>query len=347
MIEKNISVKSYNTFGINAYADWFTTFNSVEELGKLLESGQQIANNHQNSILILGGGSNLLFISDFEGIIFKNDIKGIHIVKEDAHHVYVQAGAGENWHQFVLYCIEHNLAGVENLSLIPGNVGATPMQNIGAYGVEIKDVFYSLEAYHIKDKRIVNFTLNDCEFGYRESVFKRKFKGQFVITSVTYRLNQVPTFKTSYGAIEQELKKMGVKELSIKAISQAVINIRSSKLPDPAVIGNAGSFFKNPEIGSHEFHELAGMFPGIVGYDLPNGNVKLAAGWLIEQCGPSAGTSWKGYRKGDAGCHEKQALVLVNYGNATGREIFDLSEEILQSVKAKFGVMLEREVNIV
>jgi len=354
MIEKNISVKSYNTFGINAYANWFVTFNSVEELDKVLESGQQITNNQQNSILILGGGSNLLFISNFEGIILKNDIKGIHIVKEDAQHVYVQAGAGENWHQFVLYCIEHNLAGVENLSLIPGNVGATPIQNIGAYGVEIKDVFYSLEAYHIKDKRIVNFTLNDCEFGYRESVFKRKLKDQFVITSVTYRLNRVPTFKTSYGAIEQEMEKMGVKEISIKAISQAVINIRSSKLPDPAVIGNAGSFFKNPEISSSQFAVLSSQFPTIVGYPLPNGNVKLAAGWLIEQCGPSAGispgkngASWKGYRKGDAGCHEKQALVLVNYGNATGSEIYDLSEEILQSVKAKFGVGLEREVNII
>ena len=347
MIEKNISVKAYNSFGINAYANWFTTFNSVEELCKLLEPDKQIKNNNQNSILILGGGSNLLFISNFNGIILKNEIKGIHIVKEDAHHVYVQAGAGENWHQFVLYCIDHNLAGVENLSLIPGNVGASPMQNIGAYGVEIKDVFYSLEAYHIKDKKLVNFTLNDCEFGYRESVFKRKFKDQFVITNVTYRLNRVPKFNTSYGAIEQELEKMGVKKLSIKAISQAVINIRSSKLPDPVVIGNAGSFFKNPEIGSSKFAILSSQFPKIVGYPLANGNVKLAAGWLIEQCGPTNRTSWKGFRKGDAGCHEKQALVLVNYGNATGSEIYNLSEDILQSVKAKFGVELEREVNIV
>lgn len=347
LIENNIPLKSYNTFAINAYAKSLASFNSVENLGELIRSQQQIINNQQNSLLILGGGSNILFTSNFDGLILKNEIRGIKIVKEDEHHIYIQAGAGENWHQFVLFCIEHNLAGVENLSLIPGNVGASPMQNIGAYGVEIKDVFHSLEAYHIKDKRLVTFTLNDCEFGYRESVFKKKFKNEFVITSVTYRLNRIPDYHISYGAISQELEKMGVKDLSIRAISQAVINIRSSKLPDPKLIGNAGSFFKNPEISSHQFHELKRMFPDIVGYDLPNGNVKLAAGWLIEQCGPSAGISWKGYRKGDAGCHEKQALVLINYGNATGTEIYDLSEEILQSVKAKFGVVLEREVNIV
>ena len=229
-----------------------------------------------------------MFTRNFDGLILKNEIKGIKIIKEDEHHIYIQAGAGENWHQFVLFCIEHNLAGVENLSLIPGNVGASPMQNIGAYGVEIKDVFHSLEAYHIHDKKMVNFTLNDCEFGYRESVFKKKFKNEFVIMDVTFRLNRIPNFNISYGAIGQELEKMGVKDLSLQAVSQAVINIRSSKLPDPAVIGNAGSFFKNPEISGSQFAILSSKFPGIVGYDLPNGNVKLAAGWLIEQCG------WKG-----------------------------------------------------
>ena len=346
-IENNISLKTYNSFAINAFAKEVKTFNSVEVLAKLLEYGQQIKNNVNDSILILGGGSNLLFTSKFEGLILKNEIKGIRVVKEDEHHVYVQAGAGESWHKFVLYCIEHGLAGVENLSLIPDNVGASPMQNIGAYGVEIKDVFYSLEAYHIKDKKLVNFTLNDCEFGYRESVFKRKLKSQFVITSVIYRLNKILKFNTSYGAIDKELERMGVKELSIKAVSDAVINIRRSKLPDPAVIGNAGSFFKNPEISISQFAMLNSQFASIVGYNLPNGNVKLAAGWLIEQCGPQPGISWKGFRRGDAGCHEKQALVLVNYGNATGKEIYDLSEEILQSVKVKFGVVLEREVNII
>lgn len=340
-VQKNILIKPYNSFGISVYANQFATFNSVDELAELLEFKQLPTANSHPSTLILGGGSNILFTKNYAGLVFKNEIKGIKIIKEDEHHIYVQAGAGENWHQFVLYCIKHGLAGVENLSLIPGNIGASPMQNIGAYGVEIKDVFYSLEAYHIRDKKMVNFTLNDCEFGYRESVFKRKLKDEFVIMDVTFRLNRIADYKVSYGAIGQELEKMGVQDLSIQAISQAVINIRSSKLPDPAVIGNAGSFFKNPEISSSQFAVLSLQFAGIVGYDLPHGNVKLAAGWLIEQCG------WKGFRKGDAGCYEKQALVLVNYGNATGNEIYNLSEEILQSVKVKFGVVLEREVNIV
>ncbi len=346
-VQKNISIKGYNTFAINAYASLFAAFSSVNELGELLEFKQPETTNHKLPTLILGGGSNILFTKDFDGLVLKNELKGIKEVKEDEHHIYVQVGAGENWHQFVLHCIKKGWAGVENLSLIPGNVGASPMQNIGAYGVEIRDVFYSLEAFHIRDKKSVTFTLNDCEFGYRESVFKKKFKNEFVIANVTFRLNRIPDYNITYGAIGKELEQMRVKDLSLQAVSQAVINIRSSKLPDPAVIGNAGSFFKNPEISSHEFHELTRMFPGIIGYSLPNGNVKLAAGWLIEQCGPSTGISWKGYRKGDAGCHQKQALVLVNYGNATGGEIFDLSEEILQSVKTKFGVELEREVNIV
>ena len=215
------------------------------------------------------------------------------------------------------------------------------MQNIGAYGVELKDVFYELEAFHLHEKKLVKFSLNDCRFGYRESVFKRKLKDQFIITSVTYRLNKVPHFNTSYGAIEQELAAMGVQQLSIQAISQAVINIRGSKLPDPSVIGNAGSFFKNPEITQQQFDGIKAAFPNVIGFALSNGNVKLAAGWLIEQCG------WKGYRKGDAGCHAKQALVLVNYGKATGKEIFDLSTEIVASVQQKFDVVLEREVNII
>ncbi|HMI77777.1 MAG TPA: UDP-N-acetylmuramate dehydrogenase [Ferruginibacter sp.] len=333
-IKENISLKSFNTFGIDVSAKYFAPFNSVNELHELLEFDKR-------ATLILGGGSNILFTKDIDGLVIKNEIVGIKEIKEDEHHVYVQAGAGVNWHHFVLHCIHNGWAGVENLSLIPGNVGASPMQNIGAYGVEIRDVFFSLEAFHIGDKKILNFSLNDCEFGYRESVFKRKFKNEFVITNVTYRLNRIPDFNISYGAIEQELEKMGVKELSLQAVSQAVINIRSSKLPDPAVIGNAGSFFKNPEITNTQFSILKTQFPGIVGYELPHDKVKLAAGWLIEQAG------WKGVRKGDAGCHEKQALVLVNYGNAKGKEIYDLSEEILKSVKDKFGVGLEREVNII
>ena len=338
MFQENISLKPYNTFGIDVLAKYFARFSSVEELNLFTSNiSQQTSNNK----LILGGGSNILFTKNFDGYVLKNELKGIELVKEDETYYYVKAAAGENWHSFVMHCIEHNYAGLENLSLIPGNVGASPMQNIGAYGVEIKDVFENLEAYHINENIIQQFSLADCEFGYRESVFKRKYKDQFVIISVTYKLRKQPVFNTSYGAIEQELEKMGVKELSVQNISQAVINIRSSKLPNPAETGNAGSFFKNPEIRNSEYEKLKLEFPDIVGYHLPNGHVKLAAGWLIEQCG------WKGYRKGDAGCHAKQALVLVNYGNAKGNDIYDLSTEILQSVKRKFNIELEREVNIV
>lgn len=340
MVIENFSLKQYNTFGIDVIAKYFSTFSSIEGFEELLESKKLITHN-SSLITILGGGSNILFIKDVDGLVLKNDIKGIEQISEDENYVYVKAGAGENWHQLVLYCISNNLAGMENLSLIPGNVGASPMQNIGAYGVELKDVFYELEAFHLTEKKVVKFSLSDCGFGYRESVFKRKYKNQFVIVSVTYRLNKKPHFNTSYGAINQELESMGVHELSIQTISQAVINIRRSKLPDPAVIGNAGSFFKNPEISTAQFESLKNSFENIVGYALENGNVKLAAGWLIEQCG------WKGYRKGDAGCHAKQALVLVNYGNAKGSEIVGLSSEIIDSVRSKFGVTLEKEVNII
>jgi UDP-N-acetylmuramate dehydrogenase len=336
-IRENFSLKPYNTFGIDAKAKYFSSFDSVKSLEEILNSQFSIF----NSQLILGGGSNLLFTKDVDGIVLKNEIKGIEVIEQDDDFICVKAGAGINWHEFVLYCIQNNYAGVENLSLIPGSVGASPMQNIGAYGVEIKDVFHQLEAYHINKKILKTFSLNDCEFGYRESVFKRKYKNEFVITSVSFRLNKTPVFNTSYGAIQQELDKMGVKELTIQAISQAIISIRSSKLPDWKEVGNAGSFFKNPQIHQHEFHELKRIYPGIVGFPFGSEHTKLAAGWLIEQCG------WKGYKKGDAGCYEKQALVLVNYGKATGKEIFDLSEDIIQSVKNKFEVSLQREVNII
>jgi UDP-N-acetylmuramate dehydrogenase len=340
-IQENISLRPYNTFGIDARAKYFAVFKDVDELEELTSNLHPSTSSGPTSNFILGGGSNILLTKDFDGLVLKNEIKGITELHEDIDHVYVKAGAGENWHQFVLYCIGKNWGGIENLSLIPGNVGASPMQNIGAYGVEMDDLFWSLEAYHLKERKRVTFTKADCEFGYRESVFKGKYKDQFVILSVTCQLKKRPRFNTSYGAIEQELERMGVRELSIKAISDAVIHIRSSKLPDPKEIGNAGSFFKNPEIAASQFSLLQEKFPGIVGYSLPGGNVKLAAGWLIEQCG------WKGFRRGDAGCHAKQALVLVNYGNAKGSEIYKLSEEILQSVKEKFDVSLQREVNII
>jgi len=336
-IFKNYSLRDYNTFGIDAYAKYFAAFNSVDDLQSLLQSGEY----KNEPKLFLGGGSNILFTKKFDGLVLKNEIDGIKIIHEEEKYIYVKVGAGVNWHQFVLYCIHKNLAGVENLSLIPGSVGASPMQNIGAYGVEIKDVFFSLEAYQVLENRIITFTLNDCEFGYRESVFKKKYKDQFVILDVTFRLNKIPHYNISYGAIEDELKKMQVEKLSIKAISDAVINIRTSKLPDPKIIGNAGSFFKNPEINSQRLEHLLLTEPAMPSYKITDNSFKIPAGWLIEKCG------WKGYRNGDVGCYDKQALVLVNYGNARGSEIFNLSEEIRKSVYNEFGIMLQREVNII
>ena len=335
-IIENASLRPYNTFGIDVRARWLAEFASSEELGELIEWGGG------RGRLVLGGGSNILFTQDVDGLVLRNEIRGIELVDEDEDYVYVRAGAGENWHGFVEYCIARDWAGVENLSLIPGSVGAAPMQNIGAYGVEIKAVFYELEAWHIEERKVYTFTLNDCEFGYRESVFKRRFSGQFVIISVTFRLARKPVFHTSYGAIQEELERMGVKEPSIRAISQAVIAIRRSKLPDPAEIGNAGSFFKNPTIPDEQFDLLQAEYPEIVGYhNKGTDTTKLAAGWLIEQCG------WKGYRRGDAGVHARQALVLVNYGNAKGAELLQLSRDIANSVQEKFGVELETEVNII
>lgn len=334
---ENISLKPYNTFGIDARARYFAQFNNAEELDGLLDQRQR---NAAMNTWIWGGGSNILLTQDLNGWVMKNECKGIEEVHEDREYVYVKVGAGENWHQFVQYCTLRNWAGVENLSLIPGNVGAAPIQNIGAYGVEVRDTFLDLEAFHLEDRRILTFTNSDCRFGYRDSVFKQELKGQVAILNVTFRLKKHPVFHTSYGAITQELERMGVQQLSIQAISEAVIRIRQSKLPDPQFIGNAGSFFKNPEVSTQDFNNLREQFPAIVGYPVMGDRVKLAAGWMIEQCG------WKGFRKGDAGCHEKQALVLVNYGHATGKELFSLSEEILASVKTKFGVTLEREVNI-
>jgi UDP-N-acetylmuramate dehydrogenase len=336
-IQQNISLKTYNSFAVDVAAKHFAKLTSVSELDELLQPSFSAT---EIPPLVIGGGSNLLFTQDYNGLVIRNEMLGISVVREDAQHIYVRAAAGENWHLFVLYCIRNNFAGVENLSLIPGSVGASPIQNIGAYGVEIKDVFYELEAYSRDDNTLTTFSNNDCQFGYRESVFKRKYKGRFVITSVTFKLNKTPVFQTSYGALQQELEKMGVQHLSIAAISQAIVHIRQSKLPDPGTLGNAGSFFKNPTISATKFQNLQKEFTGIPGFPA-NDQVKVAAGWLIEQCG------WKGYRKGDAGCYEKQALVLVNYGKAKGEDIFNLSTEIMHSVEAKFGIVLEREVNVI
>jgi UDP-N-acetylmuramate dehydrogenase len=334
-IQHNISLKPFNTFGIEAFAESFVAVSSSEDILELLDNHQVDA----SRLFVLGGGSNILLTRDVKGTLLKNEIPGISLITEDEERIYVRVGAGVNWHSFVLYCLENNYACIENLALIPGNVGASPMQNIGAYGVELKDVFHSLEAVHIKDRKVVTFTKDECMFGYRDSVFKGRYKNQFVITSVTFSLLKNPVFHTSYGALQQELDKMNV-ALSIRAVAEAVMHIRRSKLPDPAVIGNAGSFFKNPTIGEQQFNELQKTYPELSGYRSGAG-FKIAAGWLIEQCG------WKGYRRGDAGCHARQALVLVNYDKATGDEILALSNDIIESVENKFNIKLEREVNII
>jgi len=335
-IFENYSLKNLNTFGINVSSRYFLACSSPEEIAEFLS----IPAYKSAPKLILGGGSNILFTKNFDGVVLKNNLKGIEQIKEDEDFYYVKSGAGENWHQLVMYCIKHNFAGVENLSLIPGNVGAGPMQNIGAYGVELKEVFFELEALNIETGSLERFNNSDCQFGYRESIFKHKAKNQYIITSVTLRLTKKPVYKISYGAIEKELETMGIKELSIEAISKAVCTIRSSKLPDPSKIGNAGSFFKNPVVSNEQFNALKSAYPEISGYKNSETETKLAAGWLIEQCG------WKGKSIGDAGVHKNQALVLVNYANASGKEIYDLSQKVLDSVKEKFGVQLEREVNI-
>jgi UDP-N-acetylmuramate dehydrogenase len=335
-IQENISLKPFNTFGIDVAAKYFARFDTVDTLQQILQSPAIKG----YPLLILGGGSNILLTANFEGVVLKNEIEGIALTKEDDDHVYLKVGAGVNWHEFVLYCLAHDYAGVENLALIPGSVGASPMQNIGAYGVEIKDVFHSLEAVNRQDLNTVVFYNEDCAFGYRESIFKNKCKDQFVITTVTYRLNKIPQYKTSYGAIQQALDGMGVSKLSIQDIAKAVMQIRNSKLPNPKEIGNAGSFFKNPEIPLADFETLQKTYPDIVGYPTTDYKVKVAAGWMIEKAG------WKGYRENDAGCHSKQALVLVNHGNATGTAIFALSEKIIADVHQQFGIYLHREVNI-
>lgn len=340
-IHENYSLKKLNTFGIDASAKYFLEADSVSEIQNFLDNKTSSPfRNGASSLLILGGGSNLLFTKNYDGVVLRNNIQGIELLKEDPDHYYVKVGAGEKWHEFVMYCIQKNFAGVENLSLIPGSVGAAPIQNIGAYGVEQKTVFYELDAIDIKENKTVTLKNADCRFGYRDSIFKREQKGKYAITSVTYKLFKKAHFNTTYGAIRQELDKMAIQEISIAAISQAVCNIRRSKLPDPEKIGNAGSFFKNPVVSDEKYELLKQEFPAISAFK-DTGGMKLAAGWLIEQCG------WKGKQVGNTGAHKDQALVLVNYGKATGSEIYELSGKILQSVKEKFGVELEREVVIV
>lgn len=326
----------FNTFGMDVEAAYFSSVRKEEEL---LELKNQDAYKH--GLFVLGGGSNILFTKDVSAWVVRNEIKGIEKIKEDDAHVWLKAGAGEVWHLFVLYCVNNNYAGVENLSLIPGTVGAAPMQNIGAYGVEVKDVIESVRFFNIKSETFEEYNKEACQFGYRDSVFKRLLKGKIIITSVVFKLNKVPVFNTSYGNIQQELDAKGITELSIKAVSDAVISIRSSKLPDPKIIGNAGSFFKNPEISTLQYQQLKMEYPDMPGYKINEAITKVPAGWLIEQCG------WKGFRENDYGVHQYQALVLVNYSKARGAQIAALSERIMASVYDKFKIDLEREVQIV
>lgn len=336
-ITENQSLKNFNTFGIDAKAQYFGIAKKNKEILELL----QFAKEKNLNIFILNGGSNSLFISDFNGLVIKIETQGI-IVEDQPDCVLVSAKAGENWHNFVQYCIENNFGGLENLSLIPGNAGTSPMQNIGAYGVEIKDHFHSLKALNIQTLEIETFNNKDCKFGYRESYFKNEGKNKYIILEVCFLLTKKdPVLNTSYGSIAEELTKNGIKNPTIKDVSDAVINIRKSKLPDPKILGNAGSFFKNPTITAEQFNSLQIIFPEIHHYLLPDGKVKIPAGWLIEQCG------WKGVKKGNVGVHEKQALILVNLGNASGKDIYNLSEEIIKSVKSKFEIELQREVNLI
>lgn len=331
-VQHQYPLQSLNTFGIKAHAEYFSSFSSKEELIELLGKTQK-------PLTILGGGSNILLTKNISGTVLKNEISEIEITHEDNDSLTVKVGGGVVWHDFVMWSIEHNLGGIENLSLIPGSVGAAPMQNIGAYGVEIKSVFEKLEAVHIDNKTVKSFSNADCQFAYRYSIFKGELKGQYIICHVTFKLSKQPQFNTSYGAIEEELKAMGASK-SLESVSQAVINIRQRKLPNPKDIGNSGSFFKNPTIPKAKFEQLKTQFPNIIGY--PNGeqSVKVAAGWLIDHAG------WKGFRKGDAGVHKNQALVLVNYGTAQGNEILTLSKNIQKSIQETFGIELEAEVNI-
>jgi UDP-N-acetylmuramate dehydrogenase len=337
IVFENHALLPYNTFGLEASARYFVEVTTVSQLQEVLHQ------KHLRALprLILGGGSNILLTQDFEGLVIKNSITGIEIINEDEAHVWLKVGSGEVWHDLVLYTIARNWGGIENLSLIPGQVGAAPMQNIGAYGVELEAVFHSLEAVDMETGEVRVFGKEECHFGYRESVFKTTLKGKYCIVSVTMVLNKQPQFNISYGDIKRTLEEMQAWEPTVKAVSDAVIKIRQTKLPDPKVLGNSGSFFKNPEIPKAQFDALQQYYPLIPNYPAPGGLVKVPAGWLIEQCG------WKGKRVGNTGSHAQQALVLVNYGGATGSEIYQLALDIQASVKEKFGIDIVPEVNVV
>lgn len=336
-IQKNVSLQLFNTFGIDVKARYFVRITGVQDVYNLLmkEAFKAVPK------LILGHGSNILFTKNFPGLVLQMAIEGIEKIKEDDRYVWIKAGAGVNWHTLVVYCINHGYAGIENLSLIPGTVGAAPMQNIGAYGVEMKEVFEALEALEMTTGALKVFTKEACAFGYRDSIFKNTLQGKYIILNVTLRLQKQPRFRTAYGSLQATLEAMHVKELSIKAISEAIIRIRQCKLPDPKQIGNAGSFFKNPEITITDFERLQAAYPTVPGYKHGPAKVKLPAAWLIEQCG------WKGQRRGKVGVYDQQAVILVNHRQAQGTEIQQLALAIQASVAHKFGIELVPEVHII
>jgi UDP-N-acetylmuramate dehydrogenase len=335
-ILNNVSLRTYNTFGINAKARFFCEINSIKDLELALQLDE-----YPNKF-VLSGGSNMLLTKDIDALVLHLNIKGIEIISESETEVFIKVMAGENWHQLVLWTLEHNFGGLENMSLIPGNTGTSPIQNIGAYGVELKDIFESCEAMEITTQTLKTFSNQACNFGYRESYFKNEGKGKFIITSVTLKLSKKNhLLNTSYGAIDQELEKLGIANPTIKDVSNAVIAIRKSKLPDPAELGNSGSFFKNPIISKAEFLVFSESHPDAPFYKVKEEAYKIPAGWLIEQSG------FKGKRYGDAGVHKNQALVLVNYGTATGKEIVDLAHKIIDTVYAKFNIRILPEVNVI
>ncbi|WP_432673182.1 UDP-N-acetylmuramate dehydrogenase [Flavobacterium sp. SM2513] len=332
----NFSLKNHNTFGIEAKAKEFVAVHSVDELRQVLQE------NTSKIKFILGGGSNMLLTQDIDALVIHLDLKGKKIIRETENYVWVESQAGENWHEFVLWTLERDFGGLENMSLIPGNVGTTPVQNIGAYGTEIKDTFDSCEAMEIATQEMKTFLHSECNFGYRESVFKQDAKDKFIITSVIFKLTKVNhAIRTSYGDIIAELAKQNITQPTLKEVSNAVIAIRRSKLPDPKELGNSGSFFKNPIVLKSDFEKIHPNFPEMKFYEVSETEVKVPAGWLIEQAG------FKGKRFGDAGIHKNQALVLVNYGNATGQEILAVSKDIQQTVFEKFGIHIEAEVNVI
>jgi len=335
-LQKNFDLKNLNSFNISVKTKYFYKFSSINELQNILEYNKTL----KEKTIILGGGSNILFTKDFDGLIIKNEIKGITIKSESKKHVTIEVGAGENWHDFVKWSVTNNLSGIENLALIPGSVGATPIQNIGAYGMEVKNTITKVYYFDIVTQREKILANKKCNFKYRDSIFKNKFKNKFIITKVVFCLNKEHANNSNYGAINEELNKLKM-EPSLKSIFQAVISIRNQKLPDPKKLGNSGSFFKNPIIKNQKFVILKKIHPNIVGYPMPSGDIKVAAGWLIEQAG------WKGHTEGSAGVHKNQALVLVNYGEATGENILDLSIKIKNSIKEKFDIEITAEVNII